>query len=117
MRIDSRGHTALADDEQYLRGLIEHVLLTRLGERVNRPTFGSGVSGLVFTAPGDELANGVQALVHGAIQQWLGDLLQVEDVRVEGDEGTLQITVVYQPASTAAVGGRRTARVVVAGTP
>ena len=52
LRLDPRGRTALADDEDYLRGLVEQVLFTRPGERVNRPDFGSGVDRLVF-APTD----------------------------------------------------------------
>jgi hypothetical protein len=42
-----------------------------------------------------ELAAATQFLVQGALQQWLGDLIVVEDVQVEADDGTLQVGVQY----------------------
>src|SRR5271165_734476 len=47
-RIDGRGRTALVDDNSHIRDLIEQLLFTNPGERVNRPTFGSGLLALVF---------------------------------------------------------------------
>jgi phage baseplate assembly protein W len=91
------GRTASATDEQYLRGLIEAVLFTRPGERVNRPDFGSGVHGLVFGAASDEMAQATQALVHSSLQRWLGELLRVEDVSVLAAEATLKVTITYVP--------------------
>jgi phage baseplate assembly protein W len=117
LRLDSRGRTALATDEDYLRGLVEQVLFTRLGERVNRPDFGSGVNTLVFAPAGDELARGVQALVHGALQQFLGDLIRVEQVTAEADEATLRVTVVYRPATPAAGPDERRVVRVAGGAP
>jgi uncharacterized protein len=96
-RLDARGRTALADDEAYLRGLVEQVLFTRPGERVNRPDLGSGVDRLVFAPGGDEVARTTQSLVHAALQQWLGDVLRVDEVTVEAHESRLDVTVVYTP--------------------
>ena len=61
-----------------MRDLIEQVLFTAPGERVNRPDFGSGLLQLVFAPNSDELAAATQFLVQGALQQWLGDLIEVE---------------------------------------
>src|SRR5262245_55341028 len=36
-RVDPRGRTAITDDDDYVRDLIELVLFTAPGERVNRP--------------------------------------------------------------------------------
>ena len=47
-QFDSRGHTATAGEEGWIRGLIEQVLFTSPGERVMRPDFGSGLRELVF---------------------------------------------------------------------
>lgn len=96
-RLDARGRTALADDEAYLHGLVEQVLFTRPGERVNRPDLGSGVDRLVFAPGGDEVARTTQSLVHAALQQWLGDVLRVDEVSVEAHESRLDVTVVYTP--------------------
>jgi phage baseplate assembly protein W len=95
LRFDGRGRTAATDDEDHIRDLIEQVLFTSPGERVNRPTFGSGLMQLVFMPNSTELATATQFLVQGALQQWLGDLIQVETVQVESQESTLRITVDY----------------------
>ena len=92
---DGRGHTADADDDKHIRNLIEQVLFTSPGERVNRPTFGCGLMQLVFAPNSDELAAATQYLVQGALQQWLGDLIQVEDVVVVNEDSTLRVTVQY----------------------
>lgn len=115
LRLDTRGRTALVDDEEYLRGLVEQVLFTRPGERVNRPELGSGVDRLVFAPSDDALARSTSALVHGALQQWLGDLLRIEEVEVRSTEATLEVTVVYAPLA-APHGDRRVLRVASPGT-
>jgi hypothetical protein len=33
--------------------------------------------------------------VQGALQQWLGDLIEVNDVDVESDDSTLLVTIKY----------------------
>jgi phage baseplate assembly protein W len=93
--IDNRGRSATTDEEGHIRDLIEQVLFTAPGERVNRPTFGSGLLQLVFAPNNDEQAAATQFLVQGALQQWLGDLIQVETVQVTSEEATLQVTVQY----------------------
>ncbi|TAL04524.1 MAG: hypothetical protein EPO07_05005 [Verrucomicrobia bacterium] len=93
---DARGRTAEpASDERHIRELIEQLLFTSPGERVNRPTFGSGVLNLVFAGNSPELAAASQLMIQGALQQWLADLIQVEAVRVESVDSTLGITVRY----------------------
>ncbi len=93
---DGRGRTAESEDDAYLRDLIEQVLFTAPGERVNRPTFGSGLSRLVFAPNSDELAAATQLLVQGALQEWLGDLIQVDEVTVTSEEAQLRVTVRYK---------------------
>lgn len=94
-RIDGRGRTAEADREAHVRDLIEQVLFTEPGERVNRPTFGCGLLRLVFAPNSRELAAATQFQVQGALQQWLGDVIQVEAVLVESVDSTLAVTVRY----------------------
>lgn len=92
---DGQGRTASTDQDDHIRDLIEQVLFTTPGERVNRPTFGSGLMQLVFAPNSNELATATQFLVQGALQQWLGDLIQVEAVQVESHDSTLTVTVQY----------------------
>jgi uncharacterized protein len=88
-RFDGRGRTAATDDAEHIRDLIYQVLFTSPGERVMRPTFGSGLLQLVFALNSDVLAATTQMLVQGALQQWLGDLIVVEAVSVEAEDATL----------------------------
>ena len=92
---DNRGRTAQTGSDDHLRDLIEQVLFTTPGERVNRPTFGSGVLGLVFEPNSTVLGAATQMTVQGALQTWLGDLIIVESVEVEQVDSTLRITVQY----------------------
>ena len=92
---DHRGRTAGTSDDDHLRDLIEQVLFTAPGERVNRPTFGSGLMQMVFAPNSDELAATTQFLVQGALQQWLGDLMVVESVEVQSVDSSLQVAIRY----------------------
>lgn len=93
--LDGRGRTAEADHEAHVRGLVEQVLFTQPGERVNRPTFGSGLHQLVFAPMSDEMTSAVQVLVEGALQQWVGDRILLHGVDVTVRESALEITVRY----------------------
>lgn len=99
---DSRGRTAQADDAEHIRDLISQVLFTSPGERVMRPTFGTGLLQLVFAPNSEMLVATTQMLVQGALQQWLGDLIAVDAVSVETEDTTLRVTVTYVIRSTAA---------------
>jgi uncharacterized protein len=94
-RIDGNGRTASAGEEDHIRQLIEQVLFTVPGERVNQPEFGSGLMQLVFGAPNDELVAATQFLIQASLLQWLSDLIEVEGVEVRAHEGRLEITVSY----------------------
>jgi phage baseplate assembly protein W len=94
-RFDTRGRTAEAAEDAHIRDLIEQVLFTAPGERVNRPTFGCGLMQLVFAPNSDALAATSQFLVQGALQQWLGELIVVESVQVENDDATLRVAIQY----------------------
>ncbi|MEA3207796.1 MAG: uncharacterized protein QOE70_853 [Chthoniobacter sp.] len=92
---NARGRTAEADYDAHLRDLIEQVLFTAPGERVNRPDFGSGLLRLVFAPNSDVLAATTQYLVQGSLQQSLGDLIQVDAVEVEHEDAALRVSVRY----------------------
>jgi len=94
-RFDNRGRTAEATDDRHIRDMIEQLLFTVPGERVNRPTFGTGLLQLVFAPNSSELAAATQALVQGALQQWLGDVILVQAVQVESVDATLRVTITY----------------------
>ena len=94
-RINGSGRTAAASDGDHIRQLIEQVLFTVPGERVNQPEFGSGLMQLAFGAPNDELVAATQFLIQASLQQWLSDVIDVEGVEVGSHDGRLDITVRY----------------------
>ena len=84
------------DYGRYIKGLIYQVLMTRPGERINRPRFGGGVRALVFEPLSDANAAIAQSTIYGALTEWLEPLIRVEDVRVAViPPSTLEVTVVY----------------------
>lgn len=92
---DTTGHTAHTDPLTHISDMIEQILFTSPGERVNRPTFGSGTAQLVFAPNSDVLAAAQQQAIQAGLQQWLSDLIRVQSVTVAADEATLLVTVVY----------------------
>ena len=94
-QVDHRGKTATCDDDRHIREMIEQVLFTSPGERVNRPDFGSGLMQLVFEPISDERVATVQFLVTGALQQWLGELIEVNEVDVRNEDSILYVKVDY----------------------
>ena len=97
---DAQGRTAQAAGDDHIRDLIEQVLFTAPGERVNRPTFGTGLAQLLFAPTSPELATATQFLVQGALQQWLGDLIKFTGVQVESVDSTVTVTVQYVVLAT-----------------
>jgi phage baseplate assembly protein W len=103
--VDERGRVAAADYPDHIRGLIEQLLFTTPGERVNRPDFGCGLLDLVFEPNSPELAAALQVSAEGALQRWLGDLIVVDSLVVTAEESTLRIELTYLIIAT---GERRT---------
>ncbi len=94
-RIDSRGRTATADLDAHVRDMIEQLIFTNHGERVNRPDFGSGALQLVFSPNSPELAATVQFTLQAALQTWLGDVIDIADLSVKADDSRLTIDLAY----------------------
>jgi phage baseplate assembly protein W len=83
--------------QDYLRQLVEQVLFTSPGERVNMPDFGSGLLQLPFAPNSIEMAAATQFSVQAALQKWLGNLVKVQSVVASVQEATLTVTVTYSP--------------------
>jgi phage baseplate assembly protein W len=92
---DDRGRAAGAGDDEHIRDLIEQTLFTTPGERVNRPTFGSGLLQLLFAPNSEALAAAAQLTVQSSLQQWLGDLIEVASVQIRGEDSALRVSVQY----------------------
>lgn len=92
---DNLGRTATTDYNDHIRDMIEQLLFTNPGERVNRPNFGSGLLQLVFTPNSPELAATLQFTMQAALQQWLGDLIDVQALDVTSEDSRLQVFLQY----------------------
>ncbi|MGM9474523.1 GPW/gp25 family protein [Pseudarthrobacter sp. YS3] len=100
---DEHGRTARTDDNEHLRAMVEQVLFTSPGERVNRPGFGCGLLQLVFAPNSPDLAAaGVEFGVRASLQRWLGDLLEVQSLIVASDDATLRVDLAYVVRRTGA---------------
>jgi phage baseplate assembly protein W len=91
--IDGAGRVALTGPDDHVRDMIEQVLFTRPGERAMRPDFGCGLAELVFEPNDTVLAAATELRVRSALQRWLSDVADVEDVRVLAEDSRLVIEV------------------------
>ena len=98
---DSRGRTATTTATDHIRDMIEQLLFTNPGERVNQPDFGSGLLQLVFAPNSPELASALQFTMQAALQRFLGDVIDVRQLVVTPQDSTLTITLSYQIRDTA----------------
>lgn len=98
--IDPRGRAATTDEDDHIRDMIEQVLFTNPGERLNLPDFGCGIKQLVFAPNSNALATVTQFTISQALQKWLGGIIDVQSVEVHADEATLNIQIVYLKLAT-----------------
>jgi len=86
--------------EEHVRGELLQLLLTNEGERPFLPAFGGGVRRLVFE-PASEATRGMaKAQITEALSEWLGHRVSLEDLIVEAEEATVQVTIRYRIAGT-----------------
>jgi phage baseplate assembly protein W len=93
--VGTRGRVRTTAEDDHIRDLILQVLFTSPGERVNRPDFGCGLKSLLFMPNSDVLSVATQFMVQGALQQWLGERITVETVKVRAEENLLTVDVIY----------------------
>lgn len=94
------GRTADTDYPDHVRDMIEQLLFTRPGERVNRPDFGCGLLDLVFEPNSPELAAALQVSAEGALHRWLGDVILVNALDVTAEDSRLTIDLKYTLLAT-----------------
>jgi phage baseplate assembly protein W len=94
------GRCATATDAGHVRDMIELILFTHPGERVMRPDFGAGLLQFVFAANSPEIAAALQLTVRAALAQFLGDLIDVGELRAEAIDAELRVTLSYSLRAT-----------------
>lgn len=99
-QFDGRGRTREATLEDYIKQLVEQVLFTSPGERVNLPDFGSGLLQLPFAPNSLEMAAATQFSVQAALQKWLSNYVRVQSVVASAQDEQLTVTVTYSALNT-----------------
>lgn len=92
---DGRGGTADTGEDDHVRDLIEQFILTKPGERVNRPDFGSGLLRMVHDLNSPEIASALQFTMQAGLNLWLGDVIELRSLSVESDGAELRVAVNY----------------------
>jgi phage baseplate assembly protein W len=78
--------------------LIEQLLFTAPGERLNQPSLGCGLRELLFAPLSAELQAATEFQVSTALQRSLGDVVKVISLTVTAADSELEITITYQLA-------------------
>jgi uncharacterized protein len=107
-RVDAASQqTAQASYLAHVDQMVQQLLLTSPGERVDLPQFGCGLRSLVFAPNSDALVATVKLRVIQGLSQWLAGVVNVVDVGLSGgtsgavpEPGTLQVTVTYTVVET-----------------
>ena len=88
----------LAEETNYaehIEQLMKQVLFTAPGERINRPDFGCGIKRMVF-APNDPVtASLAQVTIFQSLKRWLGNVIDVQDVKAAAINERLEIKIAY----------------------
>ncbi|QIO61609.1 GPW/gp25 family protein [Rhizobium leguminosarum] len=93
---DANRSTALAIGPAHVRQMLEQLLFTMPGERVNRPDFGCGIQRMVFAPQSTEVMATLQALVESEIHRWMGDVISLRKLEVFSEDATLRVLLEYQ---------------------
>jgi phage baseplate assembly protein W len=100
LQVAAHGRVAGAHYDDHVAQMIEQVLFTSPGERVNRPDFGCGVLQMVFGPDAEAQAAAAQFLVLASLQRWLGEVILVQSVTVQARGSTLAIVIQYVVRAT-----------------
>lgn len=88
-------NVACASYARHVRQMVEQLLFTTPGERVNRPQFGCGVLDLVFAPDDGETATVNSALIQASIERWLGTRIKLITLDLQAEDAGLTITIEY----------------------
>ena len=98
--LDDRGRTATTTYDDHVEQMLELLLFTRPGERVNLPTFGCGLLDQVFAPNSPEIAAALNVTIAAAISLWLQDVLSVTSLDVTAEGSQLIVGIGYTVLAT-----------------
>jgi hypothetical protein len=91
---------ATLDQVNSVRAMLEQILFTEPGERVNRPTFGVGVGGAVFEPNSPFLETRIRIALEENVYDHLGLRVRIAHVGVDRDEAELHIRIRFEIVGT-----------------
>lgn len=94
-QLNSYGHIKDADRDTHLRDMMEQILFTIPGERINRPDFGCGVQMMVFDSTQAELLAVKQVQIQTELLKYLGDMIRLENVEITHNESQVSVLIRY----------------------
>lgn len=94
-KYNNYGHIADASNDTHIRDMMEQILFTIPGERVNRPDFGCGVQTMVFGTTIPEVLTVKQSGIQSQLQQYLGHLISLKEVKITTEESRVNILIRY----------------------
>jgi uncharacterized protein len=107
------GGLAVVATEESVRAMLEQILFTIPGERVNRPTFGVGVQRYVFEPSTRLLGDRLRVALDENVREHIGRSVRVLAVQAQQglEEAELHVKVSFEIVGT--VSGRRDLELVV----
>jgi len=100
LAIGEDGRTATALTAQHINDMIEQLIFTNPGERVNRPDFGGGMYQVIFAPNSLELQATIHITLLASLQQYLGDLIDVEALDIQVADETFLLLISYRIIQT-----------------
>lgn len=117
LRLGPDRSLAVVDLEQDVRMMIEQILLTAPGERVNRPTFGVGIYAYVFEANSPFLAGQLRSALDDNVYEHLGKNVRILALDVTADQEQLHVDIQFEIVGTVTGPQSMTVSVPVGGSP
>lgn len=99
---DETGRLAYSEGDANVEQSLRILLLTRLGERVMRPAFGSEAPRLVFAPGSERYLRLLETSIREAVRDW-EPRVELDDVRAEvdtTDESRTTVSIAYRVRST-----------------
>ncbi len=92
---DGAGRAARTSPDDHVRDMIYQLLFTNPGERVDLAGLRLRIAADGLSPNSEALAAATQLLVQGSLQQWLGDVIAVQQLEVSNQDERLTIDLVY----------------------
>jgi phage baseplate assembly protein W len=117
LRLGPGRSLAVVDLEHDVRAMIEQILLTAPGERVNRPTFGVGIYAYVFEPNSQFLATQLRTALDENVYEHLGKNVRILALDVTTADAQLHVDIQFEIVGTVTGPQAMTVAVPVGGSP